>query len=261
MAFSVFTALSLAALFVSAVMLILYNLSVIGTGAVLAVYFFLMISLGTLALAVTKKTEYAPSFDNSKGSLMKVMSFLCAGGFVVEMVSEILQLYDYLTMDRIIFLRAPLLALTAVAAFLSAFSMAMAGISFGDTKYNIRRVSAVAFIPLGWVMLKAGCMLSEYINFARDLDSALKIVFMIFALCFFWCFAFEAVRSEGSSVRTVFFAGALFISGVLYFISRFTLVVSGRAELFDFENLFAVSVLLFSAFAFSFRKSITDNSQ
>ena len=259
-AISIYSVLSLLALLASAVVLIIQSAFSLGFGAVLAVYILLLSSLGLFAVGTFKTKEYAGAFNYKNNYKLNVLSFMCAAGFGVEMVSNLLQLYDYISGDVIIFGRAPMLILTAAASLVSAFSMALVGISFGDTKYDFRRIGFIAFVPLFWSMLRMGMMLTEAVNVASDVPSALKIIALIFTMSFFYRFSVEAIKDENASAQTAFVSGALFIVGVLFFISRLTLTFQGEAEVISYDNLLSVTILTASLFSVFFRRNIITNS-
>ena len=259
-AISIYSVLSLLALLASAVVLIVQSAFRLGIGAVLAVYILLFLSLGLLIAGSFRTKEYAGAFNFKNNYRLNVLAYICAAGFGVEMVSCLLQLYDYFTGEVIIFGRAPLLIITAVLSLVSEFTMALVAISFGDTKYDFRRIGFIAFVPLFWSMLRMGAMMTEAVNVANDVSSALKIIALIFVMCFYYRFSVEAIRDENASPQTAFVSGALFIVGVLFFISRLTLTALGDAEVLSYDNLLAVTVMTASLFSVFFRRNILINS-
>ena len=260
MAYSVFWALSVLAFAGAAVLIAVQCAFSLSLGVSVAAYALILVSLIMLAVSSLGKKEFSNAFALSSKYKMNVLAYICAGGFVLETVSSALQLYDYFTLDRIIFGIAPVLIATAVFAVLSAFSMALVAMSFGNTRYNFRRLSAVTFAPLVWTVLRIVFVILGYTDIRGDSSQLLKIVVLICTICFFYRFAYEAVTGENASQRTVFFSGALFIGGTLYFVSRLALTVSQQADVLSFDNLFSVTAACFALFAFFFRKNITANS-
>ncbi len=260
MAYSVLTALSLLAFAAAGVLIALQCAFGLGLGILAAAYLMILVSFILLAVPSLKRNDYAGAFVYNSKYKMNVLAYLCAGGFVLETVSCALQLYEYFTMDRIIFGIAPVLIATAVFAVLSAFSMALVGMSFGDTRYDFRRISAVTYAPLAWTVCKIIYVILGYADIRSDASQLIKIIVLICTVCFFYRFSFEAVTGENASQRTVFFSGVMFISGTLFFVSRLALTLSAQSEFFGADNMFALTMTFVSLFAFFFRKNIIANS-
>ncbi len=238
------------------VFLALYTLLRLSFGMFVATVLLYAASLLLFGRSTAKVQEYPPAFDGAAARYVQVCAFLCCGGFVLETANSLLSLFQYCSGDYVVAGRAPLLIISALSALLAAFSMAMAALTFGSQKYDFRRIPVMPFFPLVWALLRVICMLTGYAADAGANASFFEVFALVFALAFFYRFAFESLRHEGAFPQTVFFAGALFLTGVMLFFGRLFALASRTASVSVSEMLFAASAMLMAVFALAFGRNI-----
>lgn len=230
----------------------------LGTGVNIAVYALVVAALVFMQLACRKKDERPVAFEFETKQKLNLYSFLAAGGFIAEMVCNLLGIYGAFENGTAAFGSVIIMAFTAVFALLSAFAFVLVGMSYGNTNHDFRRLPYVVFAPLAWSMLRIAQSLTEYVSVGRDLLPALKMTALVFLMLFFYRFAFEAVKNEPTAKSTLFFSGAVFFMGVLYCVSYTASLNSRQADANTFDCGLALTALAVSYFAIKFRRSIID---
>jgi len=225
-------------------------------GLTVAVFILLFASLLTLAVDSFRKRQSGRAFDFENAGGMKTVSYLCAAAFVAETVSNVLKLYGYYTSDIIIKGRAVLLVFIAVTSLLSAFLFVLVAKSYGNTNYEFTRIPALCFAPLVWSLVKTAQHLGDELITTNDISSVIKTVLITTLMLFFYSFAAETKKVGTASAGTVFFSGAAFVTGALYFVSRLALCLAQRSEVVTFENAFSLTALIIGVFALIFRNNI-----
>lgn len=224
----------------------------------IVIYALIAVSLVFILLASRNKNELPPAFDFETQHKMKLYSFLISLSFVAETVCELLSVYKVFDGKTVSYGSVVLLSLTAVFALFSALSFALVGISYGETNHDFRRIPYLIFASLIWSVLHAALMLNEYFSVGRDLTGTLKLVALIFLICFFYRFAFESVKGAAAAKSTLFVSGALFTTGSLYWAS-YTSALTVKLEGVNVLDSGIVLVALATAyFAIKFRRSIID---
>ena len=250
--------LSMITVVVAGVLVCVQTVLALGVGVNYSIFALLLLSLVLMILACHKREQRPPAFDLKSAGKLKLYAFAVAGGFVVEMVCDLLGIYALITGNTTAYGGAGLLGATAVCALLSAFVFVMAALSFGDAKYDFRRLSYAVFVPLFWSMLKMAQALTEYISVGRDLLPTLKLISYIFLMAFFYCFAAESLRHEPAMKSTLFFSGAMFNAGVLYYAAYLSAVTARQGKALIFDIGLMMTVFCVSHFAIFFRRSIVD---
>ena len=248
---SLFALISALLVIAAAVLVVLQSVLALGAGAVIAIYALLAASCVAMGVADFKANVASQAFRLSDALYMRVVSYLCAAGFVVDTVVYILRIYDCLSGKSDSAAAIPLFALSALFALLSALVMILVAISFGSSKYNFKRLTLMAFSPLIWAVLQVSNMMLGYVNASSPADF-LKAA----AVAFFYRFAYEVAKDGTASRLTLFFADLLSVCGILYFVSRVALVIADGKNLFDYDNVFAVVILLIAVFSITLKVRI-----
>ncbi|MBQ9518084.1 MAG: hypothetical protein IJR60_08415 [Eubacterium sp.] len=252
---SLFALISALLVIAAAVLVVLQSVLALGAGAVIAIYALLAASCVAMGVADFKANVASQAFRLSDALYMRVVSYLCAAGFVVDTVVYILRIYDCLSGKSDSAAAIPLFALSALFALLSALVMILVAISFGSSKYNFKRLTLMAFSPLIWAVLQVSNMMLGYVNASSPADF-LKAAAVAAALAFFYRFAYEVAKDGTASRLTLFFADLLSVCGILYFVSRVALVIADGKNLFDYDNVFAVVILLIAVFSITLKVRI-----
>ena len=229
-----------------------------GLGVTLALYGLMLVALVFILLACRNKSELPPAFDFGTQHKIKLYSYLISVAFVVETVCELLEIYRLFDGKTTAYGGAVLLALTAVSALMSALSFVLVGISYGETNHDFRRIPYLVFAPLLWSILRIAQLLSEFFSAGRELLPTLKVIALVFLMCFLYRFSFEAVKGGKTAKSTLFLSGAVFTAGALFWASHTSALIDKSESVNVLDLGLSLVALTVSYFAIKFRRSIID---
>ena len=258
---SIYTGLGALTYAAACILLVVSNIFSLGFGAELAVYALLGLTLLMLCIISLKGGEYAPAFEFKNSFRLDVFAHLSAASFIILCALYVFEIYQFVSGGRFTAFRISVLALLAVLSLFSALCMASVGMSFGESRYDFRRLKWLSFAPMLWSIVQMCELLFNSFQVTLYASDALKVLCVVCVMCFYYRFSFETLSDSGASSHTLFFSGALPFSAVLFFIERLMLVLGGKAELFCEDSIFALALLLMSPFAFFIRRNILSYSK
>jgi hypothetical protein len=187
---------------------------------------------------------------------MNLFSYLCSIGFFISFVGQCVQLYQYLstTSHKRISQIAPI-ALICVFAIISCVYFLVVGLSFSNSQYDFRKFKIIHIAPMVWAGCSILSVLTNVFSIKNDVNDIIKCVALIFALCFFYCFAIEAENKSTAKKPTLAFLGLFSYVGILLFFDR-VLILATKNAVFDSDFVLSISIFLFSLFAYFLKKSI-----
>lgn len=114
--------------------------------------------------------------------------------------------------------------------------------------------------PVFWSGAKILSLMQYAISPLTDIGGVLKYAMLIFAVCFFYCFASEIENDKGAKPSTVFFAREFSYFSMLFFIDSLVMLFSKSLKLTDENIVFSICALFICSFAFFFEKNIVFRS-
>lgn len=224
-----------------------------------SIVYYCLIAFGVLLIAFDsfKQKEYPPAFEFDNNFHLNGFSYLASLGFFADFVHNCVKLFfsaqDSSYKNLIFFIP---ICFSCLFALLSCFYFYTVGLSYGDKNYDFRELKILHLAPLFWSVAQVLSIMQQAISFFRNVDSVVKYAMLVFAVCFFFCFAGEIESDKGAKSATLFLARGYAYLSIMFFINRLMLLLSGNASINDSDGIFAVSVLLICAFVFFFEKNI-----
>lgn len=225
--------------------------------------YYIVVILGAVMIALNsfRNKSYANAFIFKNDFHLNIFSYVACIGFFADFVYQCVEIFlsvddgDYKNPIRFI----PL-CLICFFSLISCFYFYTVGLSFGDKNYDFRELKIMHLAPIFWSGVKILSQMQYAINPLKDIGSMLEYILLIFAVCFFYCFASEIENDKGAKPSTVFFAREFSYFSMLYFIDGIVMLFSKSSSLTDKNVVFSVCALFICSFAFFFEKNIVFRS-
>lgn len=230
--------------------------------AISGIYYAVVI-LGAVMIAFNsfRSKSYANAFIFKNDFHLNIFSYAACIGFFADFVYQCVEIFlsvedgDYKNLTHFI----PQ-CLVCFFSLLSCFYFYTVGLSFGDKNYDFRELKIMHLAPVFWSGSKILLLMQFAINPFSDIGDVLEYAVLIFAVCFFYCFASEIENDKGARPVTVFFARAFSYCAMLFFIDSIVMLFSKNSSITDENVLFSVFALFICSFAFFFEKNIVFRS-
>lgn len=225
--------------------------------------YYAVVVLGAVMIALNSfgSKSFANAFIFKNDFHLNIFSYAACIGFFADFVYQCAEIFlsvedgDYKNLTHFV----PL-CFVCFFSLLSCFYFYTVGLSFGDKNYDFRELKIMHLAPVFWSGAKILLLMQFAINPFSDIGGVLKYAVLIFAVCFFYCFASEIENDKGARPVTVFFARAFSYCSMLFFIDGIIVLLSKNAAVTDENTVFSVCALLIGSFAFFFEKNIVVRS-
>lgn len=223
------------------------------------IVFYVLSLLGIVFTALESLKHRGTAFDLKQRRHMCFPSYACALGFFVSFVQSCIDIHEYLAGEGYV-ATSVIVAHCIMCGFalVSCGYFIIVGISFSDSGYDFRRLRLMHLAPIIWSI---GAMLGELgkvFSIKNSADEVLRCMALVSLLCFFYFFATEVEGTADIKKITVIFAGiSSYICALLFFDRAINAI--GNVTL-DYYMGVAVTALMFSIFAYFFKRSIPTDS-
>ena len=220
------------------------------------IYALVFLMLGILAYQSFREEEYPPAFEFKKSKGVASSAFLAGIGFLIDFINSAVGLYSSLNEKRINFAGVGANAVSVVFALLSSLYFITVFVSYKYTSNDFRRLKFLHFAPLIWAFAKSGLIILNAVAFKEDVFSSVKGLMLIFAILFFFSFAYEIENESGAKKAFVFFLGAFSYLCLLLFFIGFIDICYKKTALLSENTAFALSSFCIFFFVHYFRNNL-----
>ena len=253
-------------LFLAALVVRIYAVLAVKDGAVNYVFYALCVcAAALLAVDGFGIKAYAKALTVEKNSTLNMAAYAAAAGFFADFVSQCYLIYQSVESGAYhmlaYFIPQCLICVTALICVMYFTAVAM---SYHSGHYDFTALKWMHIAPLLWAAARMLGIIEQADSLQSHPERVLKYAALVFALCFFYCYARETGREKGAYRATVFFAGAFTFFGDLFFLDTLTEVLARQTAPLAPDSVLALVMLLLSGFVFFFERNIikktTENS-
>lgn len=234
-----------------------YSLRVSFAGAPWVTYSLLTLGIALIAFECFRNKGYAEAFGGTQRFHLDVFAAIGALGFFVEFAQQCIRIYQSVEsgMYHLPAYFVPKCIICAAALLSSMYFCALA-MYYKSSRYEIREMKLIHLVPLVWAIGRMLTVIEQAEILGTNPNALLKYATLIFALCFYYMYAFEIEKGGSARGATLFFARSFSLFGFMYFTDSLMLVLSGEMAAADENAVLSLSMLMLCGYAFFFEKNI-----